>query len=63
MENRKSLGRMSKRDMKKMCEDLKAIGTKYKVDENEKIILNDILFCLQKGWEQIHDKEENVIQM
>jgi len=62
-ENRKSLQGMSKSAMKKLCEDLRTIGTKYKVDDSEKIILNDIMFCIQIGWEQINIKHNNLIQM
>jgi len=62
-ENRKSLRGMSKRDMKKMCEELKTIGTKYKIEESEKAILNHIMYCVQMGWEQINVSENNLIQM
>jgi len=63
MNNRKSLKGMSRRDMKKMCEGLKAIGTKYKITDEEKIVLNDIMYCLQIGWEQINVVEDSIIQM
>ena len=61
--NRKSLQGMSKSAMKKMCEDLKSIGTKYKVADTEKAVLNSILFCIQIAWEQINANENNLIQM
>jgi len=62
-ENKKSLQGMSKSAMKKMCEDLKSIGTKYEVNDSEKAILNNIMFCIQIGWEQINVNENNLIQM
>jgi len=61
--NRKSLQGMSKSAMKKLCEDLKTIGTKYKVDDSEKIILNGILFCIQNDWAILNQREDNMIQI
>jgi len=60
---RKSLQGMSKRDMKKLCEELKGIGAKYKVEDAEKTVLNNIMFCVQIGWEQINVNENNLIQL
>jgi len=54
---------MSKRDMKKLCEELKSIGTKYTVDDSEKTTLNSIMYCIQIGWEQINGKGDNFIQL
>lgn len=60
---RKSLQGMRRMDMKKMCEALKTLGTKHKIDDNEKIILNNVLFCLQTTWIDINDNEEKLIQL
>ena len=54
---------MSRRDMKKLCEGLKQIATNYKVTDEEKVVLNDILFCIQMGWETINVGEEKIIQI
>jgi hypothetical protein len=60
---RKSLRYMSKRDMKKMCEGLKTIGIKYKIDDTEKNVMNDIMYCIQIGWEQINGRNDDLIQL
>jgi len=60
---KKSLKGMSRRDMKKLCEGLKQIATNYKVTDEEKVVLNDILFCIQMGWETINVGEEKIIQI
>lgn len=60
---RKSLQGMRRMDMKKMCEALKTIGTKHKVDDNEKTILNNVMFCLQTTWTDINNSEDNLIQL
>ena len=60
--NRKTIKNLPKKDVRKMCEDLKAIGEKYKVTDTEKPVLNGIMFCLQMTWNEIHG-DENIIQM
>ena len=62
-ENRKSLKGMPKKDMKKLCENLKLIGTKYKIEPLEKVVLNEILYCTQAGCEQLNGNGEVYIQM
>jgi len=59
---RKTISIMQKREIIKMCEDLKAIGKKYKIDEAEKTTLNNVMYCLQKTWEQLNE-DNNIIQM
>ena len=63
MENKKSLKGMQKQEMKSLCEDLKTIGKKYNVTDTEKIVLNNIMFCMQIGWEQINSVKKSFIQL
>ncbi|MCL2627481.1 MAG: hypothetical protein FWD44_02115 [Oscillospiraceae bacterium] len=60
--NKKTIKQMPKKDVRKMCEDLKAIGEKYKIAEAEKIVFNSIMSCLQLTWNEIHG-DENILQM
>ena len=62
MNNNKTIHNMPKKDVKKMCEELKTIGVNYKVTDSEKSTLNSIMFCLQMTWNEIHGNE-NIIQM
>jgi uncharacterized protein YtpQ (UPF0354 family) len=60
---RKTMKYISKRDMKKLCENLKTIGAKYKVDDTEKECINDILYIVQTGWTLLNANDEVIIQM
>jgi len=60
---RKTLRYVSKRDMKKLCEELKIIGTKYKIKDNEKNTVNDVLYLIQTGWTLLNVNDEIIIQM